>query len=98
MFLGRSLRVNRSRHRRLFTFFREFRIVGSVCSGKASREHYNLSPMYRTKSAVRFENPHSLSYQPSTFTVWPTDIVSCESKMQLAGLPTMSLETSGASE
>src|SRR3712207_5813561 len=34
--LGRSLRVNRSRHNRLFTFLRGFPIVGSACSANLS--------------------------------------------------------------
>src|ERR687897_1882497 len=54
--------------------------------------------MYAPRPHVLFEYPHSLSYQPSTLTVPPLDMVSCESKMHEASLPTMSLETSGASE
>src|SRR5829696_6498221 len=54
--------------------------------------------MYCTKSTVRLDEPHSLSYQPSTLTLPPLDMVRAESKTQLAGLPTMSLETIGASE
>src|ERR671921_2677553 len=54
--------------------------------------------MYAARSQVLFEYPHSLSYQPNTLTVPPLDMVSCESKMHEALLPTMSVETSGASE
>jgi len=38
-----------------------------------------------------------LSYQPSTFTRLPCDIVSFAEKMHDAGLPTMSADTSGSS-
>ena len=40
----------------------------------------------------------SLSYQPNTLTMLPTDWVSLESNVQEAGEPTMSDDTSGASE
>ena len=48
-------------------------------------------------STRRLAKPHSLSYQPSTFTVRPLTAVNGASKIVYAGLPTMSLETIGAS-
>src|SRR5919112_9290 len=54
--------------------------------------------MYAPGSHFLFEYPLWLSYKPITLTVPPLDMVSCESKMHEALLPTMSLETSGASE
>ena len=45
---------------------------------------------------MRQEYPHSLSYQPSTFTMLPSiTIVDSASKMQLAGFILMSLLTMG---
>ncbi len=46
-------------------------------------------------SIARFEKPHSLSYQGTTFTWRPSTRVRAESKMDEAGLPVMSEETRG---
>src|SRR5699024_10579092 len=48
-------------------------------------------------STTRWEKPHSLSYQATTFTCRPSARVSSESNTADAGFPVMSLETSGAS-
>jgi hypothetical protein len=45
----------------------------------------------------RFENPHSLSYHPTTLTWLPIVRVRPESKMQDDGSVTMSVETMGSS-
>src|SRR4051812_30409870 len=47
-------------------------------------------------STTRLEKPHSLSYQATTFTCRPSTRVSSESKMDDAGLPVMSDDTSGS--
>ena len=47
---------------------------------------------------TRFEKPHSLSYQATTLTWRPSTRVRAESKIDEAGLPTMSVDTSGSSE
>ena len=49
------------------------------------------------RSTSRHEKPHSLSYQPITFTCLPCAIVESPSMMQECGLPTMSDETIGSS-
>ena len=49
-------------------------------------------------STTRFEKPHSLSYQATTFTLRPSTRVSAESKIDDAGSPVMSEETSASSE
>ena len=49
-------------------------------------------------SITRFEKPHSLSYQATTLTCLPSTRVSAASKIDEAGLPVMSDETSGSSE
>src|SRR5215211_6474474 len=53
--------------------------------------------MRSTRSTRRDEYPHSLSYQPKTFTIVPEAIVSSLSKMQEYVEPTMSCETIGSS-
>ena len=50
-----------------------------------------------TRSTRRFEKPHSLSYQLTTLAVRPCTIVSCASKIDEYGEPTMSAETIGSS-
>ena len=49
------------------------------------------------RSASRQEKPHSLSYQPNTFTWLPYAIVIEESNVHEAGEPTMSEDTIGSS-
>ena len=49
------------------------------------------------RSTHRHEYPHSLSYQPKTFTRFPLAIVSSLSKMHEYGLPLMSVDTIGSS-
>ena len=48
---------------------------------------------------MRFEKPHSLSYQDSTFAKLPSDDRACSvaSTIDECGLPMKSLETSGSS-
>src|SRR5207247_1459023 len=55
------------------------------------------APMRPTRSTIRLENPHSLSYQPITLTSVPLAMVDNESKMHECAFPTMSLETIGSS-
>src|SRR3989344_2308521 len=62
---------------------------------------YTFDPIIFASSTNLFEYPHSLSYQPRTFTsVWPfsvlTDVRSA-SMMQLLESPTKSLRTRGRS-
>ncbi len=60
--------------------------------------HYeSLPPTSRARSTSRLEYPHSLSYQPRTFTRLPLAIVDRLSKMVEWGSPTMSEETIGSS-
>ena len=47
-------------------------------------------------SSIRFEKPHSLSYQDETFTRRPDTLVSVASKFDDAGLWLKSTETSGS--
>src|SRR5688572_27057025 len=49
------------------------------------------------RSARRLQYPTSLSYQPITFTRFPTTEVNSASKTQEWGFPTMSEETMGSS-
>ncbi len=49
-------------------------------------------------SMTRLENPHSLSYQPTTLMWRPSTRVRAESKTDEAGLPVMSEDTSSSSE
>ncbi|AWE54111.1 hypothetical protein DC008_33490 [Streptomyces nigra] len=49
-------------------------------------------------SITRWEKPHSLSYQATTLTWRPSTRVRAESKIDEAGLPVMSEDTSGSSE
>ena len=53
-------------------------------------------PRRPTRSTKRLLYPYSLSYQPMIFTMLPTTLVSCASKMQLWGSPTMSTLTIGS--
>jgi hypothetical protein len=48
-------------------------------------------------SSMRFEKPHSLSYQLDTFTRRPDTLVSVASNVDEAGLWLKSIDTSGAS-
>ncbi|SII01402.1 Uncharacterised protein [Mycobacteroides abscessus subsp. abscessus] len=48
-------------------------------------------------STTRLEKPHSLSYQATTLTLRPSTRVSSASKIDEAGCPTMSEETTGSS-
>src|SRR5206468_4050094 len=50
-----------------------------------------------TRSTSRHDYPHSLSYQPITFTRLPFDIVDRPSMMHEWGLPTTSDDTIGSS-
>jgi len=52
--------------------------------------------MRAARSTRRQVYPHSLSYQPNTFTRLPAAWVSPESNTQEAGWPMMSRETSGS--
>ena len=63
-------------------------------SGPSSR----ASPSRLAVSTMRFEKPHSLSYQLTTRTSLPSSTaVSRLSTVELAGVWTMSIETSGSS-
>jgi len=50
---------------------------------------YSLPAMNKPTSTMRFEKPHSLSYQEKTFTNLPSSAtaVCVESKIDEAGLP-----------
>src|SRR5689334_18499002 len=55
-------------------------------------------PRRRSASTMRFEKPHSLSYQEKTFTTRsPETMVSGASKIEECGFPMMSHETMGSS-
>lgn len=56
------------------------------------------APTRRESSTSRFEKPHSLSYHAKTLTWSPATSVRGASKIAEWGSPTMSAETSGASE
>jgi hypothetical protein len=60
------------------------------------RERHRDRATISTRSTSRLEYPHSLSYQPSTFTTLAIAIVASESNVQEAGEPTMSVETIGS--
>ena len=65
-------------------------------SVERSKRH-SLDATSCTRSTSRLEYPHSLSYQPMTFTTLPMAIVDSASNVHEAGEPTMSLETIGSS-
>src|SRR5206468_12847205 len=65
--------------------------------GRGSMVAQSLDATRPTRSTRRFEYPHSLSYQPMTFTRLPMVMVERESKTQENSEPTTSLETMGSS-
>src|SRR5262249_43498376 len=70
----------------------------SIMSTSKSKSKRDYSANISINSTQRLLYPHSLSYQPTTFTKrFPSMTVSWLSKMQEWGLPTMSSETSGSS-
>ncbi len=56
---------------------------------------YSALQSARQLSSMRLEKPHSLSYQASTFSSLPLDLVWLASKIDDSGLWLKSLETSG---
>src|SRR5690606_15659259 len=64
-------------------------------TAKSRRGYPPILPITNPVSSIRFENPHSLSYQASTFTVLPITRVWPLSKMQEAGWWLKSTETRG---
>src|SRR5437899_2242625 len=66
-------------------------------AARAQRAAQSLDATRPTKSTSRFEYPHSLSYQPMTFTRLPMTMVESESNTQEYSEPTTSLETMGSS-
>ena len=66
-------------------------------NGGARRDTYFAFANATAVSSMRFENPHSLSYQLDTFTRRPDTFVSVASNVDEAGLWLKSTDTSGAS-
>ena len=61
------------------------------------RSDHRRTPTYWVRSMSLLEYPHSLSYQPSTLTMVPMELVMPASKITDAGSVTMSVETIGSS-
>ena len=71
--------------------------AAQVVEGAEIHHPYSEFPTSSMSSTSRFEYPHSLSYQPMTFTRSSMAIVSRESNVHEAGEPTTSDETMGSS-
>jgi hypothetical protein len=77
----------------------EHALLAHVDVGKPQEIHarYFAAISAIATSSIRFENPHSLSYQLHAFTSRPDTYVSVESNVDDAGSWLKSIETSGAS-